>query len=345
MSSSREVDTNRQLYDALIKKMKEESVTEQVQTVNVWVVEKAEKPSSPIKPRKVMNVLLSIIVGLFGGIGLAFFFEYLDNTIKGHEDAELRLGIPVLGTVPLLETKNETIEDIILKEPQSVYAESYKTIRTGILLSYASKPPQNILVTSMGPAEGKTVTSVNLAITIARSGYSVLLIDSDLRKPRIHSIFRLNNLSGLSTYLAGASPDIDTIYKNPVNNLTVIPAGPVPPNPSELLGSGRMNDLMDILNQRFDLIVWDSPPLMSVTDGLILSKILDGTIIVAKSGKTTYDIVARGIKLLRGRRESDSDSHILGLVINAFDVKKADQYYYSYYNYYPSDKEQSNERI
>ena len=341
---TREVETNRQLYDALIKKMKEESVTEQVQTVNVWVVEKAEKPSSPIKPRKLMNVLLSIIVGLFGGIGLAFFFEYLDNTIKGHEDAELRLGIPVLGTVPFLEIKDETIEDIILKEPQSVYAESYKSIRTGILLSSASKPPQNILVTSMGPSEGKTATSVNLAITIARSGYSVLLIDSDLRKPRIHSVFRLNNLSGLSTYLAGASPDIDTLYKNPINNLTVIPAGPVPPNPSELLGSGRMNDLMDILNQRFDLILWDSPPLMSVTDGLILSKILDGTIIVAKSGKTTYDIVARGMKLLRGRRESDSDSHILGLVINGFDIKKADQYYYSYYNYYPSDKEQSKER-
>ncbi|HMK49025.1 MAG TPA: exopolysaccharide transport family protein, partial [Thermodesulfovibrionales bacterium] len=166
---SREVETNRQLYDALIKKLKEQSVTEQVQTVNVWVVEKAEKPASPIRPRRMMNVLLSMIVGLFGGIGLAFFFEYLDNTIKGHEDAELRLGIPVLGTVPLLEIKDESIEDIILKEPQSVYSESYKTIRTGILLSSASKPPQNILVTSMGPSEGKTVTSVNLSITIARS--------------------------------------------------------------------------------------------------------------------------------------------------------------------------------
>jgi capsular exopolysaccharide synthesis family protein len=176
-------------------------------------------------------------------------------------------------------------------------------------------------------------------MTIARSGYSVLLIDSDLRKPRIHSIFRLNNLSGLSTYLAGATPDIDTVFKNPITNLTVIPSGPLPPNPSELLGSNKMNGLLGILNERFDLVIWDSPPLMSVTDGLILSKIVDGTIIVARSGKTTYEIVNRGLKLLEGRRESDTKTHILGLVINAFDVKNADQYYYKYYNYYPAEKE------
>jgi capsular exopolysaccharide synthesis family protein len=335
---SREVETNRQLYDALIKKMKEQSVTEQVQTVNIWVVEKAAKESAPIKPRKVLNILLGIIVGLFGGIGLAFFFEYLDNTIKAQEDVEMRLGVPVLGTVPLVESKDENIEDIILKEPQSVIAESYKTIRTAILLSSASKPPRNILITSMGPGEGKTSTSVNLAITIARSGYSVVLIDSDLRKPRIHSIFRLNNLSGLSTYLAGATPDIDTVFKNPIINLTVIPAGPLPPNPSELLGSNKMNGLLGILNERFDIVIWDSPPLMSVTDGLILSKVVDGTIIVARSGKTTYELVNRGLKLLDGRRDTDINTHILGLVINGFDVKNADQYYYKYYNYYPADK-------
>ena len=336
---SREVETNRQLYDALIKKMKEQSVTEQVQTVNVWVVEKAAKESAPIKPRKGLNILLGIIVGLFGGIGLAFFFEYLDNTIKAQEDVEMRLGVPVLGMVPLVESKDENIEEIILKEPQSVIAESYKTIRTAILLSSASRPPRSILVTSMGPGEGKTATTVNLAMTIARSGYSVVLIDSDLRKPRIHSIFRLNNLSGLSTYLAGATPDIDTVFKNPITNLTVIPSGPLPPNPSELLGSNKMNGLLGILNERFDLVIWDSPPLMSVTDGLILSKIVDGTIIVARSGKTTYEIVNRGLKLLEGRRDSDTKTHILGLVINAFDVKNADQYYYKYYNYYPAEKE------
>lgn len=342
---TREVETNRQLYDALIKRIKEQSVTEQVQTVNVWVVEKAEKPFAPIKPRKLMNILLSILIGLFGGIGLAFFFDYLDNTIKGQEDAEMRLGIPILGTVPLLETGAEKIEEIILKEPQSLYAESYKTIRTAILLSAPSISPKNLLVTSMGPEEGKTITSCNLAITIARSGYSVLLIDSDLRRPRIHSVFGLNNLSGLSTYLAGATSDINTVFKNPVTNLAIIPSGPVPPNPSELLGSNRMNELMEILNERFDFLVWDSPPLMSVTDALILSKIVDGTIVVARSGKTTYDIVNRGLKLLGGRRSADSDSNVLGLIINGFDMKNDSQYYYQYYNYYPSSKEEPKKGI
>lgn len=338
---SRVVDTNRQLYDALIKKMKEQSVTEEVQTVNVWVVEKAEKPASPVKPRKSLNILLGIIIGLFGGIGLAFFIEYLDNTIKSPEDVETRLGLPVLGVVPLLESKDEIIEEIILKEPQSIYAESYKTIRTAVLLSSATRPPQNIQVTSMGPNEGKTVTSVNLAITIARSGYSVLLVDSDLRKPRIHTIFRLNNLSGLSTYLAGATADIETVFKQPLTNLTVIPSGPIPPNPSELLGSNRANELISLLNERFDLIIWDSPPLMSVTDSLILNRILDGTIIVTRAGKTTYEIVDRGLKLMEGRRENDIETRILGIVINGLDLKKSDQYYYQYYNYYPSRKEDS----
>ncbi len=338
---TREVETNRQLYDALIKKIKEQSVTEEIRTVNVWVVEKAEKPTSPVKPRKSLNVLLGLIVGLLGGIGLAFFIDYLDNTIKSPDDIEPRLGIPLLGVVPLLDPKEDGIEEIIMKEPQSLYAESYKTIRTAILLSSASKPPQNIHITSMGPNEGKSVTSVNLATTMANSGYSVLLVDSDLRRPRIHSIFRLNNLSGLSTYLAGATSDIETVFKRPLTNLSVIPAGPVPPNPSELLSSQRMHDLMSVLNERFDVIVWDSPPLMTVTDSLILSNILDGTILVIRAGKTTYEMVDRGLKVLKGRRESDKESHVLGVVLNGFDLKKSDQYYYQYYNYYPAAEEKT----
>jgi polysaccharide biosynthesis transport protein len=336
---SRAVDTNRQLYDALMKRIKEQSVTEEIQTVSVWVVEKAETPVSPVKPRKALNIMLGLIIGLFGGIGLAFFFEYLDNTIKSPEDAEARLGLPVLGVVPLVESKGEALEELILKEPQSVFAESYKTLRTAILLSYADSPPKNLLITSMGPEEGKTITSVNLAVTVARSGYSVLLIDSDLRKPRVHSVFRLNNLSGLSTYLAGSSPDIDTIFKRPMTNLSILPSGPVPPNPSELLGSNRMKGLIEMLNSRFDIIIWDSPPLMSVTDARILSKILDGTIIIARAGKTTYDIVARGLKSLQGRPDSDLESRIIGIVINGFDIKKSDHYYYQYYNNYPPASE------
>jgi succinoglycan biosynthesis transport protein ExoP len=336
---TREVDTNRQLYDALVKRMKEQSVTEEIRTVNVWVVEKAEKPGSPVKPKKSMNILLGLIVGLFGGVGLAFVVDYLDNTVKSPDDVEARLRLPVLGIVPLLDAKGESIEEIIVKEPQSVYAESYKTIRTAILLSSAARPPQNIHITSMGPGEGKTATSVNLAFTIARSGYSVLLVDGDLRKPRVHSIFRLNNLSGLSTYLAGATSDVETVFKRPLTNLCVIPSGPVPPNPSELLGSQKMQELIQILNEKFDVIVWDSPPLMTVTDSLILSKLLDVSIVVVRAGKTTYEMIDRGLKLMKGRREGDVGSRVLGFVVNGLDIEKGDQYYYQYLHYYPQQEE------
>ena len=332
---AREAETNKQLYDALMKGVKEQSVTGELQNVRIWVVEKAKKPGAPVKPKKLMNVLLGLVVGLFGGVGLAFFFEYLDNTIKSPEEIEAKLGLPVLGIVPVMEPTEENIEEIIMKDPQNVISESYKTLRTAIMLSSANRPPKNILITSMGPEEGKTVTSVNLSLTIARSGYSVLLIDADLRKPRVHTIFGLNNLSGLSTFLAGATNDIETVFKQPATNLTVIPSGPPPPNPSELLGSARMNELMRILNDQFDVIIWDSPPLMTVTDSLMLSKILDGTIIVARAGKTTYEVVRRGIRTLQGTRTGDIKSHVLGIVINALDIKKSD-YYYNYYNYYSS---------
>jgi len=336
----REVETSRQLYDALIKRMKEQSVTEEIQTVNVWVVEKAGIPGKPVRPKKSLNILLGIIVGLFGGIGLTFFFDYLDNTIKSPDDVETRLGLAVLGMVPLLQAKEGNIDELLLQKPQAAFSEHYKNLRTALLLSSASKPPQNILVTSMGPEEGKTVTSVNLALTIAESDYSVLLIDGDLRKPRVHSIFGLNNAKGLSTYLAGTSTSIN-IIRGPKENLSIIPAGPLPPNPSELLGSYKLHELIRVLKERYNIIIWDSPPLMTVTDSLILSKVLDGTVIVTKAGKTTYDIVRRGLKAIRGRRSSDSESRVLGIVINAIDVKKSDYYYYKhYYHSYYSSKEE-----
>jgi succinoglycan biosynthesis transport protein ExoP len=336
---TRDVETSRQLYDALIKRIKEQTATEEIQTVNVWIVEKSETPTSPIKPKKSLNILLGLIVGLFGGVGLTFFFEYLDNTIKSPDEVETKVGMSVLGTVPLLDVKDGRVETISLRDSQSVIAESYKTVRTALLLSSADKPPQNILVTSMGPEEGKTVTSVNLAITIAQSEYSVLLIDSDLRKPRIHSIFKMDNKKGLSSYLAGATTTIN-IVKGPVPNLSIITSGPLPPNPSELLGSNRMNDLIKVLNERFNVIIWDSPPIMTVTDSLILSKILDGTIIVTRAGKTTYEMVRRGLKMFKGRRADDMTSHVLGIVINALDLRKSDYYYYKHYNYYSAYKQE-----
>jgi capsular exopolysaccharide synthesis family protein len=192
----------------------------------------------------------------------------------------------------------------------------------------------------MGPEEGKTVTSTNLAITIAQSEYPVLLIDGDLRKPRVHKIFNIDNETGLSTYLAGLSSEI-SIKHTPIRNLSILPSGPTPPNPSELLGSTKLQELIKKINEKFYIILWDSPPLMTVTDILILSKMLNGTIIVTRAGKTTYEIVRRGIKILGGRREGESDLHLLGIVINALDLKKSDYYYYRYYHHYYSDQQET----
>ena len=330
----RETETSKQLFDAIIKKIKEQDITQDIRTVDVWVVEKAEVPKAPAKPNKARNILLGLVMGLLGGIGVAFFVEYLDNTVKSAEDVEAKLGVPVLGVVSLLKADEKSMEDILLKEPHSVFAESYKVLRTAILLSSAVTPPKNILVTSAAPGEGKTVTSVNLAMTIAQAAHSVLLVDSDLRKPRVHKIFGLDNSKGLSTYLAGAS-DMNIICKGTVPNISIIPSGPVPPNPSELLSSGRMYDLIRTLNERFDIIIWDAAPLLTVTDSLVLSKILDGTIIVTKAGLTTYESVSRALKSL-----NDIEAHFLGVVINGLDVRK-NEYYYRHYHYGYGDRNTS----
>lgn len=342
---NRAVDTNRQIYDALIKKIREQSVTEQVRTVNVMVVEPAEMPRAPISPNKKRNLLIGILVGLMSGIGLAFFVEYIDNRVKNPEEVEAKFGTSVLGIIPLHEEPGSSIDNMVLNEPTSTLAENYKAIRTSLLLSSAERPPRRILITSTGPGEGKSTTAANLAVAIAQSEYRVLLIDADLRRPRIHKVFGLTNTKGLSTFLAGAS-DVDIIREGPLPNLSIITSGPVPPNPSELLGSARMNDLLTELSdlskdaagnifskieKKFDIIIIDSPPVLTVTDSLILSKITDGTILVTNANKTTYEDLGKGLKSLAGM-----SAYIIGVVMNGIDLKKADYYYYRYLGYYYS---------
>lgn len=340
----REVETNSQLYDSLITKMKEQSITEEIQSVNVWIVEGAETPKHPVKPKKSLNMLLGIIIGLFGGIGFAFFIDYLDNTVKSPEEAESRLGVPVLGTVSLFrkESKGKAeggIEKIVVSDPKSTFAESYKSLRTAIMLSSADTPPRSVLVTSAGPGEGKTTTSVNLALAVAQIGHKVLLMDADLRKPAIHKIFEKSNNRGLSTYLAGDSSEFS--HCGPLPNMDIITSGPVPPNPSELLSAQRFITLMSDLKAKYDLIVCDSPPVLTVTDSLVLSRQFDGTVVVVRAGKTSYEFVQNALKILRGRRVDDMRPNIFGILINAIDLRKSDYYYYyRYYNYYYSSEEE-----
>jgi len=330
----REVESNRVLYDALVTKLKEQSVTEQTASVNVWVVEKANLPMRPAKPNKKLNIFLAFFLGLGGGIGLAFFIEYLDNTIKSPDEAEEKLGLSVLGIIPKLRKKEKNIEFLVTKDSYSAIAESYKGIRTSLLLSSADHPPRSILVTSMSQSEGKTMTAVSLALTIGQSDLNVLLIDCDLRKPRIHKVFSLHPSKGLSTFLAGAS-DMDVAITSQEHNLTIIPAGPIPPNPSELLSSSKFKELLSFYQEQYDIVILDSPPLLPVTDSSIISQHADGTLIVSRSGQTTFEFLEKGIKILRERK-----ARPLGIVINAADTTKGHYYYYGYSGYYSYSADQ-----
>lgn len=329
----REIETNRFLYDALIKKIKEQSITDQAQSVDIWIIEKAKTPNNPSNQRHKQRMMLGLVIGLLGGIGLSFFLEYLDQTVKSPDEIENRFGLSVLGMVPQLKPKEKDPENAVIDAPATSFSETYKTIRTGILLSSAEKAPKTLLITSTSAGEGKTTTAINLAVTLAaQAATKVLIVDADLRKPRIDTVFDLDGSYGLSTFLAGMpNKNKDIIQQGPVPNLYCISAGPIPPNPSELLSAGLMKELINSLRDKFDFIVIDGPPVLPVADALLLSKVVDGVLMVIKSGKSTYEIVNRGVKAL-----SDVDARIIGTILNGVDIKKNAYYNYGYHQYYQS---------
>ncbi len=331
----REVDSSRMLYDTLQASIKKEGVTDQSQSVNIWVVKEADLPMAPSSPNKGRILMLGLILGVFGGVGLAFLIEYLDNTVKSETELERRYGVPVLGSVAQLTKPDERIESYIVRQPLSPLAESYRLVRSSLLLSSAEKPPGVILVTSMMQAEGKTATTINLARILAQGGKKVLVIDCDLRRPRMHSIFTVRNESGLSSYLSGNSPKaiIGTV---PGEEIALLVSGPKPPNPSELLGSRKMEELLASVRQRFDFVLLDSPPVQTVTDSLALSRVADGTIVVVRFGKTTYEMLNGGLKKL-----ADVRGQVLGFVLNGLKMSDARGYYYGYTSSYASDEKKA----
>ena len=347
----READTNKQLYDGMLQKLKEAGITAGLRSSNIRIVDPALIPSYPSRPNKTRNILLSIIVGLLGGVGLALLREYLDNTVKTPDDIESLGRLPSLAVVPALSNssgkrrgrfskflKNPTVtskegraELISHNMPQSQMSEAFRALRTSLLLSQADHPPQVILMTSALPREGKTTAAVNLAVTLAQLGDKTLLVDADLRKPGINRALSLvdGKHAGLSSYLAGVSSlDLITVPHPAIDNLEAIPTGPIPPNPADLLSSGRLTELIGELRTRYKFVVIDSPPIMAATDAVILSVLVDGVLMVVRSGETPKEAFTRTRDLLVGVK-----SHILGVVLNAVDASSPD-YYYSY-RYYP----------
>lgn len=335
----RDVDTSRVLYDALSSSIKKASVTEQSHDINIWVVKKASLPGAPSKPQKKRNLMLGLILGLFGGVGLAFFIEYLDNSVKDGQELEQRFGLTVLGTVEEFKEKDgDSLDTWLPNNLLSPVAESYRLIQSNLLLSTPDNPPCSILVTSLSPKEGKTTTTSNLAHLLAQNGKKVLIIGCDLRRPRMHRITGVPNTHGLSNYLTGSAPT-DLVKTMKKDAIFVITAGDIPPNPAELLQSEKMKTLIKEMEKRYDYVLLDSPPVQRVTDSLTLSKLVDGTLLVVRSGKTTYDSMESGLKKFR-----EIHSKILGFVVNG--VKRhssSDSGYYGYYDYYETDgKEDKN---
>ncbi|HKL00191.1 MAG TPA: polysaccharide biosynthesis tyrosine autokinase [Desulfotignum sp.] len=324
----RNVDTNRFLYDALVKKMKERDITERNQSVNVWVIEEAKLPVTPAKPNKKRNILLGIILGLFGGIGLAFFFEYLDNTIKTPEDVEEKFDVPVITTIDLVKGKNPDLVQDMMEDSSSLMAESFKGMRTAIFLSAADTPPKSLVITSVTPGEGKSSVTACLAISIAHAGKKVLLIDADMRRPTQYKHFLLDNNAGLSSYLAGVSDLATSLHESVLENLDIMTSGPVPPNPSELLSSKNLSLLLSDAVNTYDMVLVDTPPLASVTDPVIVSRQVAGVILVTWAGKTTHEMLGKGIKQLK-----EVDAPMTGVVLNYFNARKSG-YYYNYGDYY-----------
>ncbi|MFH0788474.1 MAG: polysaccharide biosynthesis tyrosine autokinase [Pseudomonadota bacterium] len=327
-----EVETNRGLYDMLLKRLKETNISEENRTVNIHIVDPAEIPKIPAKPRIRLNLILAALVGLVMGVGLAFFMEYLDNTIKSPVDLEQYFNLPYLGPVPSFEVSNLQLaqpELIVLNDPRSSSSEAYRGLRTSILFSTPGHSPRSFLITSAGPKEGKTITCANMAVTMAQAGQKVLLMDCDMRRPRLHKIFNCEKDRGISHVLIGEVDWRRLKISTNIPNLDLLPSGPIPPNPAELLGSDRMKALLAEVTKEYDRVIIDSPPVVAVTDSILLSRFVEGVVVVIQTGVTTRDVLSNSIRQLK-----DVQAHILGVVLNAVNIGKDSYYYYQYYYYY-----------
>jgi len=324
----REVDTNRQQYDALLQRYKEIGIAGGVGTNNISIVDRAEVPTNKHKPRLALNLAVALLLGAFGGVLLAFVFEHLDDTLKSPEDLEKQLGLSVLGVIPLLKAPLTPAK--ALDDPRSAFAEAYRSVRTALQFATDSGVPRCLLVTSSTPAEGKSTTALTLAKAFAQLGKRVLIIDGDLRNPSLHRALGKPNELGLSNYLAGASKATEVILATDIPGLMYMPTGPLPPNPAELLMGPKMVSLVSIASEKFDQVIIDGPPVMGLADAPILGNLAHGTLLVVESGETRIGVARNALKRLYAAR-----AHVIGALLTKFSSKHAGGYGYgySYYSY------------
>jgi len=357
----REKENTEKLYSLVLSRTKEADLQKILKANNIRILDRAVKPEAPVKPRVRLNILLGLIIGLMGGIGLAFLLEYMDITIKTQEEVEQELGLTFLGIIPSIGSnaskkshyyslksfkkrrehrrkgngKDENSKDFnkdlfVLENPKSSVAECIRSIRTNILFKSAERPIRNILITSPAPQEGKTTVGISLAITMAQSGNRTLIVDTDMRRPRVHKAFNIPNTNGISSAILGIDSLNLAIVPSGIENLDVLPCGPIPPNPAEILHTKRFAEIVGELSLKYDRIVFDSPPIVAVTDAVILSTICDGVLIVIRPLSTLKSAARQAKKHL-----TDVNGNIVGVVFNDLDLENRQ---YGYYHYYYSRK-------
>ncbi|HVY55261.1 MAG TPA: polysaccharide biosynthesis tyrosine autokinase, partial [Thermodesulfobacteriota bacterium] len=313
----REVETNKSIYQNLLQRVKETEVTSGIKATNIQIVDYAATPLLPYSPNIPLNLLIAVFVGLTAGVFLAFVTEHFDKTIKDEDELKKMFSIPFLGGVPLMggqENESAQIEKLSHTNPMSVISESFRVIRTSVLFASPDHRPRSIVVTSSQPLEGKTTCTSNLAISFSQSGLRVVLVDADMRRPRLSRIYRnggISNGAGLSTYLIGKYPIEEIIKGTEIDNLSVIMSGPMPPNPSELLGSERMRELIQALEQQYDVVLFDAPPILGFADSQLLARSVDGVVIITSTGITQRKTLQLSIEELR-----KVHGKIIGAVIN-----------------------------
>jgi len=357
----REVETNKQLYEGLLQRLKEAGISSGLKASNIRIVDSAEPPKKPARPSLLLNLALAVVLGLGLGVGAAFVQEHLDNSLKTSEDVERFLGLPALALIPAVESLDGRQGSVYgrhgakllgsghnasatvpprwyridgTSEQHSALGEAFRSLRTSVLLSTADRPPRTLLVTSSQPSEGKTTISVNLAISLAQLGQRVLLIDGDMRRPSVRKVFELENNLGLVSCLAGQQNWRAAVQPSGMENLDALVSGPVPPNPAELLSSERMRAVLGEAKTEYHFVVVDSPPLLNVADSRILAALVEGVVLVVKGGATPREMVQRAQAYVQ-----DVGANLIGVVLNNLDVRSSDGYYYKYYHYGYYDSE------
>ncbi|HEX2873101.1 MAG TPA: polysaccharide biosynthesis tyrosine autokinase [Polyangiaceae bacterium] len=347
-------ETNEKLFSLVVERSKETDLSHALRINNVRVVDRPLLPQLPVTPNVPLNIAGGIAAGLALGLLAAIGKEQLDRTLKAPEEVERELGAVLLGVLPAAPvaatlpgkgsrraarearrrasaaepSDDVPIELTVHHRPTSGLTEAARAIRTNIVFMSPDNPHKTLLITSAVPSEGKTTVACAIATTMAQAGQRVVLVDCDLRRPRLHSVFRRRNDFGVTSALLDRSVQDDIVFETEVPNLWLAPTGPIPPNPAELLHSEAFRGVLSRLQERFDRVIIDSPPIIAVTDATVLSTLVDGVVVVVRASKTTKDLVRRALKSLR-----DVGSQLVGVVLNAADVEEDSYSAYKYYSY------------